>query len=183
MGHIDRDARHIEADLKRTGYNLKHGFTWVGALTSPFRRASKVPPGRGVKGDISPVFKDGYQPKSPASKGSPKHGEDTSGEDKARGRLFGKKKDSAEAAAAARATRVAGFSKPSCPEHVPEGFEKQLDELDGLLDGLAAQAGAIGAELRQQNEGIETLASRVEPVVAETSSQAQQIKRRFGVRG
>lgn len=177
MGQIDRDARHIEADLKRTGYNLKHGFTWVGALTSPFRRASKVPPGRGVKGDISPVFKDGYQPKSPASKASPKHGADVSGEDKARGRLFGKKKDPAAAA------RVAGPSKPPCPEHVPEGFEKQLDELDGLLDGLAAQAGAIGAELRQQNEGIETLGSKVEPIVAETSSQAQQIKRRFGVRG
>ena len=194
MGQIDRDARNIEADLKRTSYNLKYGFTWVGAVTSPFRRASKVPQGgqRGKGGDVSPVFRDDYQVKgtsngkSPTKKTSGQHGAETAGDEKQKGSLFARKKGSSEAATpAARAANGSGVdrSKLPCPEHAPEGFEKQLDELDGLLDGLATQAGAIGAELRQQNEGIETLGSRVEPIVEQTSSQAKQIKRRFGVRG
>ena len=65
MGEIDAEARDIDDNLKRTGYNLKHGFTWRGALTSPFRKASKKPAGAAAPGtrrrDIAPVFKDDYQ--------------------------------------------------------------------------------------------------------------------------
>lgn len=192
MGHIDRDARAAEADLKRTNYNLKYGFSWRGALTSPFRRASKKPVGSGgVTREVSPVFRDDYQPKAPTSEPL-KAGEARNGDSKGavsskaqKSKLFGslsprnKKKGGSSGYAAAEAEATA----QKLPENVPEGFEKQLDALDGLLDGLTVQAKAIGTELKQQNEGIEAIGARVEPMQTAATSQAKQIKRRFGVKG
>lgn len=185
MGQIEADARGIDADLKRTGYHIKYGFTWRGALTSPFRKASKKPQGAPAAGvrDVSPVFKDGYQNSGSSSPG-PAHGGGAT-DTKAKGGLFGSsasrknggKKKGSEAGGGDRAL------PPMVPQHVPEGFEKQLDDLDGLLDGLSVQAKAIGAELKQQNEGIEVLGAKVEPVLAETATQSRQIKRRFRVKG
>lgn len=175
MGKIDAEARGIDSKLKQTGYNLKHGLTWRGALTSPFRRNKPKAPGATNTGDISPVFKDDYtQQQQPA----PGHGSGTgtsSGSPKKRGSLFKGR------AAAGKEAPVA--EAPKLPQHVPDGFESQLDTLDGLLDGLNLQAKAIGAELKQQSEGIEVLAPRVEGLGQETASQAKQIKRRFGVKG
>lgn len=196
MGDIDAEARDIDDNLKRTGYNLKHGFTWRGALTSPFRRASKKPAGAAAgtrRRDISPVFKDDYQQQDNSSNTSkksaaPAHGGGvTDGKDKKeKTGLFGSSK-AANKKGAGRggggAGAGSGGAAPKLPEHVPEGFDKQLDDLDGLLDGLSAQANAIGAELRQQNDGIEALGERVEPLRVETAAQGQQIKRRFRVRG
>lgn len=172
MGNIDAEARGIDSKLKQTGYNLKHGLTWRGALTSPFRRNKPKASGATNTGDISPVFKDDYaQQQQPA----PGHGSSGSGSPKKRGSLFKGR------AAAGKETPV--VEAPKLPQHVPDGFESQLDTLDGLLDGLNLQAKAIGAELKQQNEGIEVLAPRVEGLGQETASQAKQIKRRFGVKG
>jgi len=173
MGKIDAEARGIDSKLKQTGYNLKHGLTWRGALTSPFRRNKPKATGATNTGDISPVFKDDYQQQQPA----PRHGSSGSsgGSPKKRGSLF-----KGRAAAGKEAPVV---EAPRLPQHVPDGFESQLDTLDGLLDGLNLQAKAIGAELKQQNEGIEVLAPRVEGLGQETASQAKQIKRRFGVKG
>ena len=171
MGKIDAEARGIDSKLKQTGYNLKHGLTWRGALTSPFRRNKTKAAGATNTRDISPVFKDGYsssQPEEPA----PSH----SNSPKKKGSLF-----KGRAAAGKEAPVVE--QAPKLPEHVPDGFESQLDTLDGLLDGLNMQAKAIGAELKQQNEGIVVLGERVEPLREETTSQAKQIKRRFGVKG
>lgn len=191
MGHIESDARGINADLKRTNYNLKYGFTWRGALAAPFRRSSKKPPGvaAGIKktgDDISPVFKDDYQ-KSPA-KTAPAHGEGIAANSrKTNGGLFGSMSPRRNKNGAGTAEGSNGNGSNTSPkllqEHVPEGFEKQLDDIDGLLDGLAAQAKAIGTELKQQNEGIEVLGAQVEPARVEAESQAKQIKRRFRVRG
>lgn len=165
MGQIDAEARGIDSRLKQTGYNLKHGLTWRGALTSPFRRNKPKAKGAGTPGDISPVFKDDYaQPAAAPSDGS--------SSPKKRGSLF-KGRAAEKSPPPVEARKV--------PEHAPEGFEDQLDKLDGLLDGLNLQAKAIGAELKQQNEGIEVLGERVEPLRQETASQAKQIKRRFGV--
>eukprot|EP00903_Cladosiphon_okamuranus_P006999 g6810.t1 len=167
MGKIDAEARGIDNTLKQTGYHLKHGFTWRGALTSPFRRNKPKAKDVGTAGDISPVFKDDYaQPAAAPSDGSVSP--------KKRGSLF--KGRAAE-------KPPPPVEAPKVPKHVPEGFEDQLDKLDGLLDGLNSQAKAIGAELKQQNEGIEVLGARVEPLKEETASQAKQIKRRFGVKG
>lgn len=204
MGDIDAEARDIDDNLKRTAYNLKHGFTWRGALTSPFRKASKKPPGAAIRRrDIAPVFKDNYQPqqqdsnKTNKSAAAPAHAGATDGKGKKeRTGLFGTSSPKRNAANKKGSKAKAGGGggggagieggnkvEPGLPEHVPQGFDKQLDDLDGLLDGLSAQANAIGAELRQQNEGIGTLGERVEPLRVETASQAQQIKRRFRVRG
>lgn len=169
MGQIDAEARGIDSKLKQTGYNLKHGLTWRGALTSRFRRNKPKAKGADTAGDISPVFKDGYAQQAGVA---PSDGSSVS--PKKRGSLFKGK------AAEKSPPRV---EAPKVPEHVPEGFEDQLDKLDGLLDGLNLQAKAIGAELKQQNEGIEVLGARVEPLKQETASQAKQIKRRFGVKG
>lgn len=169
MGQIDAEARGVDSRLKQTGYNLKHGLTWRGALTSPFRRNKPKAKGAGTPGDISPVFKDDYVQQAPApSDGS------SSSSPKKRGSLF--KGRAAE-------KPPPPVQAPKVSKHAPDGFEDQLDKLDGLLDGLNLQAKAIGAELKQQNEGIEVLAARVEPLRQETASQAKQIKRRFGVRG
>lgn len=167
MGQIDAEARGIDSKLKQTGYNLKHGLTWRGALTSPFRRNKPKAKDADTAGDIPPVFKDDYaQPAAAPSDGSVSP--------KKRGSLF-------KGRAAQKSPPP--VEAPKVPEHVPEGFEDQLDKLDGLLDGLNLQAKAIGAELKQQNEGIEVLGARVEPLKQETASQAKQIKRRFGVKG
>lgn len=167
MGEIDAEARGIDSKLKKTGYNLKHGLTWRGALTSPFRRNKPKAKDAGTAGDISPVFKDDYtQPAAAPSDGSRSP--------KKRGSLF-------KGRAVEKSAPV--VEAPKVPEHAPDGFEDQLDKLDGLLDGLNLQAKAIGAELKQQNDGIEVLGARVEPLRQETASQAKQIKRRFGVKG
>lgn len=167
MGEIDAEARGIDSRLQRTGFNLKHGLTWRGALTSPFRRNKPKAKGASTAGDISPVFKDDYvQPAAAPSDGS--------SSPKKRGSLF-KGRAAEKSAPAVEASKVS--------EHVPDGFENQLDKLDGLLDGLNLQAKAIGAELKQQNDGIEDLGARVEPLRQRTASQAKQIKRRFGVKG
>ncbi|CAM9329231.1 unnamed protein product [Hapterophycus canaliculatus] len=189
MGNIDAEARGIDSKLKRTKHNLKYGLTWRGALTSPFRRnkppAESAGAGDNDKGEMSPVFRDDYN-----STEAPAHGDGgcsmsprkTRSSPKKAGRsLFGssaRKKDVGAAAAGA-----GGTASPKLPEHTPDGFEAQLDTLDGLLDGLTVQAKAIGAELKQQNEGIEVLGARVEPLRQETGAQAKEIKRRFGVRG
>ncbi|CAM9223138.1 unnamed protein product [Ectocarpus fasciculatus] len=187
MGEIDADARAVDATLKRTGHNLKYGLNWRGALTSTFRR--KKPPARagggGINtggGDISPVFKDDFRQSTPPG-GAPAHGGNTSStpSPKKGGRFkFGSSRNKA-GAASAEETGTKAASK--LPANVPEGFETQLDTLDSLLDGLTVQAKEIGAELKQQNEGIEVLGARVEPLRQETASQAKQIKRRFGVKG
>lgn len=193
MGEIDAEARDIDDNLKRTGYNLKHGFTWRGALTSPFRRASKKPAGAGAgtrRRDIAPVYKDDYQQQQRQDNNSnksaaPAHGgaaTDSKGKKDKTG-LFGSSKAANKKGAGGSGGAGSGGAAPKLPEHVPEGFDKQLDDLDGLLDGLSAQANAIGAELRQQNDGIEALGGRVEPLRVETAAQGQQIKRRFRVRG
>ncbi|CAM9384765.1 unnamed protein product [Ectocarpus sp. 6 AP-2014] len=185
MGEIDAEARDIDGTLKRTGHNLKYGLTWRGALTAPFRR--KKPPaqqagGGGITGgDISPVFKDDFRQSTPPG-GAPAHGGNTSStpSPKKGGRLkFGSPR---KKAGAARAEEIGTKAASKLPENVPEGFETQLDTLDSLLDGLTVQAKEIGAELKQQNEGIEVLGERVEPLRQETASQAKQIKRRFGVK-
>ena len=168
MGRVDAEARGIDSTLQQTGYNLKHGLTWRGALTSPFRRNKLKAKGAGTAGDISPVFKDEYtQPAAAPSDGSVSP--------KKRGSLFRGR--------AAQKSPPPPVEAPKMPEHVPNGFEDQLDKLDGLLDGLNIQAKAIGAELKQQNEGIEVLEPRVEQLRQGTASQAKQIKRRFGVKG
>lgn len=183
MGNIDAEARGIDSKLRRTKHNLKYGLTWRGALTSPFRRG-KPPAVDDGKGEISPVFKDDY-----TSAEAPAHGDGGGSSSspkrkspkKAGRSLFGSsaRKKGGEAADA----REGDKATPKLPEHVPDGFETQLDTLDGLLDGLTVQAKAIGAELKQQNEGIEVLGARVEPLRQEAASQSKQIKRRFGVRG
>lgn len=194
MGQIDADAREIDSDLKRTGYNLKHGFTWRGALTSPFRRASKTPQGAGIGGgasrNISPVFKDDYNGNASSSKkagkGAPAHGGSVGAA--APPHRSSKNKGGKGTAAAGRG---GGAGNPAnnnnarllVSEHVPEGFDKQLDDLDGLLDGLNFQAKAIGAELRQQNDAVEALGANVDPLRVEAASQAKQIKSRFRVKG
>lgn len=197
MGQIDADAKEIDADLKRTSYNLKHGFTWRGALMSPFRRASKKPTGSGIGGganrDISSVYKDDYSNGSSSKKQSkaPAHGGSGGGANKANkgGGLLGsprttnKSKGGKGAAGTADKRSNSNSATTKLPEHVPEGFDKQLDDLDGLLDGLNFQAKAIGTELRQQNEGIEALGATVDPMRVEAASQSKQIKRRFGVKG
>lgn len=179
MGDIEAEARGIDGKLKRTGYNLKYGLTWRGALTSPFRRNKpKGAAAGGAGGDISPVFKDDYHNKDnqptagAAAAAAPSHASRSSSSS-----LFGGIRIPRKAKAAAAPAVV---EAPKVPEHAPEGFESQLDTLDGLLDGLNLQAKAIGAELKQQNEGIEALGARVEPLQQETASQAKQIKRRFG---
>lgn len=180
MGRIEADARDIEGTLKRTGYNLKHGFTWRGALTSPFRRG---PPKSTGKSDIAPVFTNDYTPRTPSksptrAKGgrslSPKSAP-AQGGSSVNGLFEKKEKKGADAASPPARPRSAG--------HVPEGFDDQLDVLDSLMDGLNTQALAINAELRQQNEGIEVLADRIEPAAVEVASQSSQIKRRFRVKG
>lgn len=196
MGQIDADAREIDADLKRTAYNLKHGFSWRGALTSPFRRTSKKPSGSGIGGganrDLSPVYKDEYSNGSSANKQSKAPAHDGSGganKAKKGGGLLGsarttnKHRDGKGAAGATDKRSNSNNATTKLPEHVPEGFEKQLDDLDGLLDGLNCQAKAIGMELRQQNEGVEALGATVDPLRVEAASQSKQIKRRFGVKG
>lgn len=168
MGRIDAEARGIDSTLQQTGHGLKHGLTWRGALTSPFRRNKPKAKGVGTAGNISPVYKDDYaQPAAAPSDGgvSPKK----------RGSLFKGR--------AAQKSPPPPVEAPKVPEHVPDGFEQQLDKLDGLLDGLNFQAKAMGAELKQQEEGVAVLEARVEPLRQETASQAKQIKRRFGVKG
>lgn len=186
MGNIDAEARGIDAKLARTKYNLKYGLTWRGALTSPFRRNKPTGAVKDIdKGDISPVFQDDYgSAEAPAhgkgkSSSSSSSSTKTSSPKKAGRSLFGSRKKGGEEDAEAGGAKAV----PKLPEHVPDGFETQMDTLDGLLDGLTVQAKAIGAELKQQNEGIEVLGDRVEPLRKETASQAKQIKRRFGVRG
>lgn len=180
MGEIEAEARGIDNNLKRTGYNLKHGLTWRGALTSPFRRNKPTAKtAGGVRRNFSPVFKDDYddsRPTAPAAAPSYSNSSNNStiSSPKKKAGFF---KGRAKAGAAAAPVV---FEKPMVPEHAPDGFEAQLDTLDGLLDGLNLQAKAIGAELKQQNEGIEALGERVEPLRQETASQAKQIKRRFG---
>lgn len=187
MGRIDADVREMDGTLKHTGYNLKYGFNWRGALTSPFRKAVKNP---GAVRDVSPVFTDGYTsgkipPKSPASKNGTTSSRENS--TPTRGRLFGSGKRQGAGKSPTRGSQGESssgtMSKPPSAGHAPEGFDNQLDILDGLVEGLAVQAQAIGDELRQQNEGIEVLGERVEPVMAQTESQSKQIKRRFKVRG
>lgn len=199
MGRIDADVREVDGTLKYTGYNIKHGFTWRGALTKPFRRGAKKPT---QSRDISPVFTDDYvsgktpprspasraPPRSPTSRGGAAHG-GAKGESKAPdgGRFSRSPRRDARTGRAAQAGKEGGYSpgapKPPSAGHVPEGFDKQLDVLDSLVEGLAVQARAIGDELRQQNEGIEVLGDRIEPVMAQTEAQSKEIKRRFRVRG
>lgn len=181
MGEIDAEARAIDGTLKRTGHNLKYGLTWRGALTSPFRR--KKPPaaqaggGGNTGGDISPVFKDDFRQPTPPG-GAPAHGGSTSSiPSRKKGGRFNFGSPRKKTGADETGTKAA----PNLPKNVPEGFETQLDTLDSLLDGLTVQVKEIGAELKQQNEGIEVLGERVEPIRQETASQAKQIKRRFGV--
>ncbi|CAM9619339.1 unnamed protein product [Scytosiphon promiscuus] len=191
MGNIDAEARGIDGQLRRTKYNLKYGLTWRGALTSPFRRSKPTAGGAGAvgddKGEISPVFKDDYgSAEAPAHGDGGKSGSSRSASKspkKAGRSLFGSSASSRKKGAESGDAAAAGKAVPKLPEHVPDGFETQLDTLDGLLDGLTVQAKAIGAELKQQNEGIEVLGGRVEPLRQETASQAKHIKRRFGVRG
>lgn len=182
MGHIDADLRETDETLSYTGYNIKHGFTWRGALSAPFRKAIKKP---GPVREVSPVFTDGYTggktpPRSPASRRAP-----------AQSASGGAVKASATGRATASPRRnggkekakESGASKPQTAGHVPEGFDQQLDVLDGLVDGLALQAQAIGDELRQQNEGIEVLGERLEPALTRTEEQSKAMKRRFRLRG
>lgn len=193
MGHIDADARDVEATLQRTSHNLKHGFTWRGAITSPFRRgAPKAFPKDRAHQDIAPVFTDEYTARSPsksptrAKYSSPKSATSHAGGGASapgRGLVAKSRKDKEEVVDAATSPGKRSPTLPPSAGHVPEGFDEQLDVLDGLLDGLNVQAQAINVELRQQNDGIEVLAGRIEPAAAETASQARQIKRRFGVRG
>lgn len=189
MGQIDAEARDVETTLKRTSHNLKHGFTWRGTLTAPFRRGAPKAPLKGqTHQDISPVFTDEYTSRTPSkSPTRPKVGRPKSAPSHASGDgtgLVGKGgKDKKEAAGTVTSPGDRSPAMPPSAGHMPEGFDGQLDILDGLLDGLNTQAHAINAELRQQNDGIEVLAGRIEPAAVETSSQAQQIKRRFRVRG
>lgn len=179
MGRIEADAREIEGTLKRTGYNLKHGFTWRGALTSPFRRGAPKLTG---KSDIAPVFTNDYTPRTPSKSPTRARGGKSvspkpapaQGSRGTNGISEKKEKKGADGASPAAKPRSAG--------HVPEGFDDQLDVLDSLMDGLNAQALAINAELRQQNEGIEVLADRIEPAAVEVTSQSNQIKRRFRIK-
>lgn len=182
MGRIDADVRDADTTLKRTGYNIKHGFTWRGALTSPFRRGVKKPPGRGTLQDIAPVFTDDYQATQSSNSKSPKGGKS---KPSAAGPSHGgaKTEKNGKGKPSADSSNNSNQRKPPSAGHVPEGFDEQLDVLDGLMDGLAAQANAIGDELRQQNEGVEVLGDRIESVAEQTSSQSKQIKRRFRVRG
>ncbi|CAM9658257.1 unnamed protein product [Pylaiella littoralis] len=186
MGDIDAEARSIDGKLKQTGYNLKHGLTWRGALTSPFRRnKSKVTAAGGARGDISPVFKDDYTNNNDTSNQptAPSHANNSRSRSTGNRSTSPKKTSLFKARAKAGAALApAAVETPKVPEHAPDGFETQLDTLDGLLDGLNLQAKAIGAELKQQNDGIEALGARVEPLRQETASQAKQIKRRFGVK-
>ena len=174
MGRIEAHAREIEGTLKRTGYNLKHGFTWRGALTSPFRRGAPKPTG---KPDIAPVFTNDYTPRTPSKSPTRAKG----------GKSISPKSAPAQGGSSADTARkgadaASPAAKPRSAGHVPDGFDDQLDVLDSLMDGLNAQALAINAELRQQNEGIEVLADRIEPAAVEVASQSSQIKRRFRVK-